>query len=94
MTTIATYKANGPYFPPTIMRYQAASVKDVLWHGRTAMDDGEDVIAVFDAAGACRGLWENDAEPEPDGEGGWGWPAPTYRLLREGKDFDRLVKLF
>ena len=94
MTTVATYKANGPYFPPTIMRYQAAGLKDVLWHARTAMDDAEDVIALVDDQGRCKGLWENDAEPVSDGEGGWGWPAPAYRLLREGKDFDRLVKLF
>lgn len=94
MTTIATYKANGPYFPPTIMRYKAASLRELLWHVRMAMADGEDIIAVVDAQGRCKGLWENDAEPEPDGEGGWGWTAPVYRLLREGKDFDKLAALF
>lgn len=94
MTTIATYKHNGPYFPPTIMRYQSASLRELLWHVRMAMADGEGVIAVVDAQGRCKGLWENDAEPEPDGEGGWGWPAPAYRLLREGKDFHRLAAMF
>jgi hypothetical protein len=94
MTTVCTYSANGPYFPPAIMRYQAASLKDLLMHVGMAKEDGEDVIAVFDGEGRCKGVWENDAEPVSDGEGGWGWPAPAYRLLREGKDFDMLVALF
>ena len=48
------------------------------------MADGEDVIAVFGAAGACKGLWENDVEPVSNGEGVWGWPRGSYLLRRPG----------
>jgi hypothetical protein len=82
LTTVRTYKANGPYFPPTVMKYQAASTKDILFHCRLAMDDGEDLIGVFHGD-VCKGIWENDTEPEPDGEGGWEWPSASYVLKRE-----------
>ena len=55
------------------MIYQAASLKDVLFHTRLAMEDLEHVISVWHDD-QCVGLWEDDSEPEPDGEGGWNMP--------------------
>jgi hypothetical protein len=81
--TVRTYKHNGPYFSPTVMSYQAASLRDILAHCRLAMEDGEDTISVWHDD-RCVGAWENAAEPEPDGEGDWCWPAPCYLLRRPG----------
>lgn len=81
--TVRTYSDNGPYFPPTIMKYQAASVKDVLFHTRLAMEDGEQYIAVFHDD-RCMGVWENDSEPEPHGDGPWYVPHGGYLLHRPG----------
>jgi hypothetical protein len=83
MHYVCTYKNNGPYFPETIMKYHASSLKDILFHCRLAMEDQEDIIAVFDGD-ACKGFWENDAEPEPDGEGGWLMSGASYALQRPG----------
>jgi len=95
--TVRTYKDNGPYFPETIMKYQVSSLKDILFHCRLAMEDSEDIIAVFDGD-ECKGFWENDAEPEPDGEGGWCMPGASYVLQRAGgrfpKGFAMIVKRF
>lgn len=81
--TIRTYSDNGPYFAPTVMKYQAASVKDVLFHTRLAMEDGEQYIAVFHDD-RCVGVWEDDSEPEPDGDGSWYMPRGSYLLRRPG----------
>ena len=83
MATVRTYKDNGPYFPATVMSYQALCLRDLLRHCRLAMEDGEDIIAVFHDD-HCTGLWEDDAEPEPDGEGDWYMPGPAYVLRRPG----------
>jgi hypothetical protein len=56
--TIRTYQDNGPYFPATKGCYQARSLKDLLFHARLAMEDREDVIGLFDADGACKGIWQ------------------------------------
>lgn len=97
LATIRTYKDNGPYFPVTKGCYQAANLKDVLFHCRLAMEDGEHLIGLFDADGSCKGIWEDCAEPEPDGEGGWNLPAPCYDLQRcnsrSPKHFASLVEL-
>lgn len=97
MITVRTFSDNGPYFPPTVMKYQANCLKDVLFHTRLAMEDGEDTIAVYHDD-HCVGLWQNDAEPEPDGEGGWLMPSPCYVLLREENKpqsgFQAIVRLF
>jgi hypothetical protein len=81
--TIRTYKDNGPYFGATVMQYQASCLRDLLFHCRLAMEDGEDIISVWHDD-RCTGLWEAEAEPEPDGEGGWDMPAPCYILRRPG----------
>ena len=96
MITIRTYTGNGPYFDPTVMKYQAASLKEVLFHVRMAMEDGEDTIGAFNEDNVCYGIWENDAEPEPDGEGDWLMAGPMYVLRRPGgkaaKAFVRMAK--
>jgi hypothetical protein len=81
--TVRTFSDNGPYFAPTVMQYQASSLKDVLFHTRLAMEDNEHCIAVFHDD-HCVGLWEDDSEPEPDGEGGWDMPRGNYLLRRPG----------
>ena len=97
LPTVRTYQDNGPFFPPTKGCYQAASISDVLRHCRLAMADGEHVIGLFDAEGACRGIWEDCTVPENDGEGGWCFPARTYDLLRPNgyrpKHFASLVEI-
>jgi len=62
MTTVRTYQDNGPYFGATTMSYQASSVKDILRHVRLAMEDREDIVAIFDAEGSCKGLWHREVE--------------------------------
>ena len=81
--TVRTFSDNGPYFPPTVMQYQASCLKDVLFHTRLAMEDNEHCIAVFHDD-FCVGVWEDDSEPEPDGEGSWYMPRGNYLLRRPG----------
>ena len=57
--TVRTYQDNGPYWPPTIMKYQAARLKDMLFHIRLAMKDGEQLISVW-YDDRCVGVWESD----------------------------------
>jgi hypothetical protein len=96
MVTIRTYKNNGPYWASMVMKYQASCLRDVLFHVRMAMEDGEDTIGAFNEDNVCYGIWENDAEPEPDGEGDWLMPGPMYVLRRPGgkaaKTFVRMAK--
>lgn len=98
MITIRTYSENAPYWEPTIMAYQAASLKDVLFHTRLAMEDGEDYIAAFNEDGTCYGLWEGDSEPVFDQEMGWFVPRKVYLLRRPGGpmagQFNSIVRLF
>ncbi len=82
--TIRTYDSNGPYFPPTQGVYQASSLKEMIFHIRQSMEDGEYQIGFFDADGECKGIWTDEAEPEPDGEGGWHHTKPFYVLHRPG----------
>lgn len=81
--TVRTYTDNGPYFGATSMKYQAASLKEILFHVRMAMEDGEDTIGVFHDD-FCVGMWENDAEPTYENETGWTMPGPAYVLKRPG----------
>lgn len=91
MITIRTYKDNGPYWEPTIMRYQAASTTDILRHCRLAMEDGEHIISVWHGD-ECTGLWEDEAEPMPDGEGDWYLGKPCYVLRRPGERYGASFK--
>ena len=97
LATVRTFQDNGPYFPSTKGCYQVASISDVLRHCKLAMADGEHVIGLFDADGACKGIWEVCIEPESDGEDGWCFPPRIYDLLRPNgyrtKHFSSLVEL-
>ena len=65
------------------MQYSASSLKELVFHTRLAMEDGEDIVAIYHGD-QCIGLWEDDSEPEPDGEGGWIMPRGNYALRRPG----------
>jgi len=84
MFTVRTFDSNGPYFPPTQGVYQASSLRDIIFHVRQAMEDGEYQIAVFDSDGKCKGMWEDQAEAIPDGEGDMILEKPAYALYRPG----------
>ena len=84
MHTVRNYDCNGPYFAPTQDIYQAASLKDMLFHIRQCMEDNDYQIGLFDADGRCKGIWADEAEPESDGEGGMVLGMPCYRLYRPG----------
>ena len=82
MTTVRTYQDNGPYFAATKGCYQAASVSDVLRHVRLAMEDREDTIAIFDAEGSCKGLWQRELEGHIDSAGDSIIDHEGYELMR------------
>jgi hypothetical protein len=82
MTTVRTYQDNGPYFPATKGCYQAASMVDILRHVRLAMEDREDTIAIFDAEGACKGLWQRELEGHVDSAGDSIIDHEGYELMR------------
>jgi hypothetical protein len=83
MATVRTYKDNGPYFPATVMSYQALCLRDLLRHCRLAMEDGEDIVAVFHDD-HCTGLWRNEPDAEPDGDGEWHRGPDCYVFHRPG----------
>jgi hypothetical protein len=80
--TVRTFKENGPYFPPTVMRYQANKLSDVLSHCRLAMEDREDIIGVFEADGTCKGIWQLVVEGHVDSAGDSIIDHEAYELLR------------
>jgi hypothetical protein len=82
MTTVRTYQDNGPYFGATTMSYQAASVSDILRHVRLAMEDREDIVAVLDAKGSCKGLWHREMEGHVESDGDTIVDHEGYELLR------------
>ena len=82
MLTIRTYKDNGPYWDATKMSYQAASLRDILFHTRLAMADAEDVIAVFNEDGSCKGIWNREIEGHVDSAGDCIVDHEGYELMR------------
>jgi hypothetical protein len=82
MATIKTYQDNGPYFGTTTMSYQACCVSDVVRHVRLAMEDREDIVAIFDAEGSCKGLWHREIEGHTDSAGDSIIDHEGYELLR------------
>jgi hypothetical protein len=87
MTTVRTYQDNGPYFPATKGCYQAASMVDILRHVRLAMEDREDTIAIFDAQGVCKGLWQRELEGHVDSAGDSIVDHEGYELMRPKDSF-------
>jgi hypothetical protein len=83
MITIRTYKDNGPCFPATVMKYQAARLRDLCSHVRIAMEDGEDIIAIWHDD-RCTGLWRNECDAEVDADGEWHKGPNCYVLYRPG----------
>ena len=82
ITTIRTYQDNGPYFSCTRGSYQAASLQQLIFHVRQAMEDREDVIGIFGPDGACKGIWQRELEGYVDSAGDAIVDHEGYELLR------------
>lgn len=82
MVTIRTYQDNGPYFDATKGCYQAATLQQLIFHIRQAMEDREDIIGIFGADGACKGIWQLDMEGHVDSTGDAIVDHEAYELLR------------
>ena len=82
MVTIRTYQDNGPYFDATKGCYQAATLQQLIFHIRLAMEDREDIIGIFGADGACKGIWQLDIEGHVDSAGDAIVDHEAYELLR------------
>ena len=82
MVTIRTYQDNGPYFDATKGSYQAATLQQLIFHIRLAMEDREHVIGVYGADGACKGIWQLDIEGHVDSAGDAIVDHEGYDLLR------------
>ena len=82
MVTIRTYQDNGPYFDATKGCYQAATLQQLIFHIRLAMEDREDIIGIFGADGACKGIWQLDIEGHVDSAGDTIVDHEAYELLR------------
>ena len=82
MVTIRTYQDNGPYFDATKGSYQAATLQQIIFHIRLAMEDREHVIGVYGADGACKGIWQLDIEGHVDSAGDAIVVHEGYELLR------------
>lgn len=82
ITTIKTYQDNGPYFSCTRGSYQAASLQQLVFHVRQAMEDREDTIAIFDQEGCCRGIWRMEMEGHVDSAGDSIIDHEAYELIR------------
>lgn len=82
ITTIKTYQDNGPYFSCTRGSYQAASLQQLIFHVRQAMEDREHIIGIFGSDGTCRGVWQLDIEGHVDSAGDTIVDHEGYELLR------------
>ena len=81
MITIRTFQDNGPYFAPTKGSYQVARLRDFVFHIRQAMEDREDLIAIY-KEGQCVGMWRRDIEGHVDSAGDSIVDHEGYELLR------------
>ena len=82
ITTIKTFQDNGPYFSCTKGSYQAATLQQLIFHIRLAMEDREHVIGVYGPDGACKGIWQLDIEGHVDSAGDSIVDHEGYELLR------------
>jgi hypothetical protein len=92
MITVRTSTDHGPYFDTSRGSYQAARLKDVIFHCRLAMEDGEDIIGIFHDD-ACIGIWQNEPEVDSDGEGGMMRCANAYVQYRPDGKSPKLFKI-
>lgn len=93
MHYVCNYSENGPYWPATQGCYQAARLKELIFHVRLCMEDNDYQIGIFDDNGECKGMWLEEAEPEPDGEGGMIQGKPCYTLYRPGSMSERMWRM-
>jgi hypothetical protein len=82
ITTIKTFQDNGPCFSCTRGSYQAASLQQLIFHIRQAMEDREDVIGIYAPDGSCRGIWQRELEGHVDSAGDAIVDHEGYELLR------------
>lgn len=82
LTTVRTWTDNGPYFASTRGCYQAATLKDLLFHVRQAFEDREDVVGVFDPEGNCKGIWVKEIDGYVDSAGDSIIEGESYEFLR------------
>ena len=83
MITLHSFKDFGPYFEPSKGRYQAARLKDLIFHVRQCLEDDDDYIGVFDN-GECKAIWSRENDVQSDGEGGLEEAGRWYELHRPG----------
>lgn len=84
ITTIRTYQDNGPYFFATKGSYQAATLQQLIFHVRQAMEDREDAIGIYGPDGICKGIWSRELEGHVDSAGDSIVDHEGYELLRPG----------
>lgn len=82
ITTIKTFQDNGPYWDATKGSYQAASLQQLIFHVRQAMEDREHIIGIYAPDGSCRGIWQLDIEGHVDSAGDTIVDHEAYELLR------------
>ena len=61
---ISTYKNEGPYYAPTRWSREVSGTPEFLRTIREAMEEDADYVGVFDDEGACKGIWQREAEGE------------------------------
>jgi hypothetical protein len=81
LVCVRTRSDHGPYFAPTKGNYQCSRLKDIIFHTRLAMEDGEDCIGVFHGD-ECKGVWYKEWEAVADGEGGMERSKEWYTFYR------------
>ena len=81
MHNIVSYQSFGPYFSPSKGRYQAARLRDLIFHVRQCMEDDDDYIGIFNG-NECLGIWSREHDVQSDGEGGLEAAGKWYELHR------------
>jgi hypothetical protein len=92
MITVRTSTDLGPYFNTSHGCYQVARLKDIVFHCRLAMEDGEDIIGIFHDD-HCIGIWQNEPDVDSDGEGGMMRCANAYVQYRPDGSSPKLFKI-
>ena len=82
MVTIFTYQDNGPYWTVSKSSYEVASLQEMIFRVREAMESHEDVIGIYSAEGSCKGIWHRELEGYVDSAGDSIVDHEGYELLR------------
>ena len=64
--------------------YQAATLQQIIFHVRQAMEDREDAIGIYGPDGVCKGIWSRELEGHVDSAGDSIVDHEGYELLRPG----------